>query len=98
MAHRRARTDARAEESRWDDLSQRLVILLSHERSGSHYLAEMLESGSESISLDEVCNFEAVDPDKSNASFFRFRSDWQNANPDLAVRPDLRRTRVAPRG
>src|ERR1700688_529994 len=71
-----------------DDDSRRLVILLSHERSGSHYLAEMLETGSEIVSLDEVCNFGAVDPDKSNASFFRFRRDWQNANPDLAVRPD----------
>ncbi len=87
-AHDRARTDARADESPGDAFSQRLVILLSHERSGSHYLAEMLETGSEIISFDEVCNFRAVDPDKSNASFFRFRRDWQNANPDLAVRPD----------
>lgn len=70
------------------EMSQRLVVLLSHERSGSHYLAEMLTSGSEIVSLDEVCNFTAVDPDKSKASFFRFRRDWQTAHPDVAVRLD----------
>jgi LPS sulfotransferase NodH len=80
--------DAPAGETARDEFSQRLVVLLSHERSGSHYLAEMLASGGELVSLDEVCNFGAIDPDKSKASFFRFRREWQQAHPDLAVRPD----------
>lgn len=63
-------------------------MLLSHERSGSHYLAEMLASGGELISLDEVCNFDAVDPEKSQASYFGFRRQWQDAHPELALRPD----------
>ncbi len=83
-----APADGPVDEAPPDVAAQRLVILLSHERSGSHYLAEMLESGSEIVSFDEVCNFQAVNPDTSGASFFRFRHDWQNANPDLAVRPD----------
>jgi LPS sulfotransferase NodH len=87
-AHDRARPDMRKDESPGDALSHRLVILLSHERSGSHYLAEMLASGGEIVSFDEVCNFDAVDPDRYEASFFGFRRQWQEAHPDLAVRPN----------
>jgi len=78
----------KTEDTAWNRIAERLVILLSHERSGSHYLAEMLVSGSEIVSLDEVCNFDAVDPDKSRVSFFGFRREWQTQHPDLAVRPD----------
>lgn len=70
------------------ELSRRLIMMLSHERSGSHYLADLLQSGGEVASLDEVCNFRAVDPDTSRTSFFRFRREWQELNPQLAVRPD----------
>lgn len=65
----------------------RLVVLLSHERSGSHYLADMLASGGELVSFDEVCNFDAIDPDTSKVSFFGFRRNWHEANPCLALRP-----------
>lgn len=71
-----------------DEAADRLVVLLSHERSGSHYLAEMLASGGDLVSLDEVCNFNAVAPEKSKTSYFGFRRQWQEAHPDLAMRPD----------
>ncbi|MGH6878985.1 MAG: Stf0 family sulfotransferase [Rhizomicrobium sp.] len=67
--------------------SQRFAILLSHERSGSHYLANMLTSGSPIASLDEVCNFNAVNPDTGRASFFRFDHEYRIAEPDLLLRP-----------
>lgn len=71
-----------------DKATKRLVVLLSHERSGSHYLSEMLASGGEIVSFDEVCNFDAVDPEESKTSFFGFRWRWQQGHPDLARRPD----------
>ncbi|MGH6889589.1 MAG: Stf0 family sulfotransferase [Rhizomicrobium sp.] len=71
-----------------DEAASRLVVLLSHERSGSHYLAEMLACGGDLASFDEVCNFDAVDPEQSKASYFGFRRQWQEAHPDLALRPD----------
>lgn len=70
------------------DAADRLVVLISHERSGSHYLAEMLGSGGEITSFDEVCNFDAVDPEKSQSSYFGFRRQWQAAHPNFALRPD----------
>ena len=69
-------------------MPERLIVLVSHERSGSHLLADLLVSTSEVVSLDEVCNFDAVDPDTSRASFFRFRHDYQQRNPNFALRPD----------
>jgi hypothetical protein len=69
-------------------LSERLVIMLSHERSGSHFVADMLKSSAKLVSVDEVCNFNAVDPYKSKLSFFRFRHECQQKNPEFAYRPD----------
>lgn len=68
-------------------LAERFVILLSHERSGSHYLADLIVSTGQVRSLDEVCNFNAVDPGKSEASFFRFRRAMQETDPDIILRP-----------
>lgn len=67
--------------------ADRLIVLLSHERSGSHYFADLLVSTGQVRSVDEVCNFNAVDPDKSEASFFRFRRAMQATDPDVALRP-----------
>jgi LPS sulfotransferase NodH len=71
-------------------LAQGLVVLISHERSGSHFLADMLESTSEITSVDEICNTDAVDPEKSKASFFGFRHQRQIENPDFSLRPDAK--------
>lgn len=71
-----------------DALSERLVVMLSHERSGSHFVANMLRSSGKLVSVDEVCNFNAVDPSRSRLSFFRFRHEYQLKNPELAYRPE----------
>ncbi|HEX4077733.1 MAG TPA: hypothetical protein VHX61_02510 [Rhizomicrobium sp.] len=68
--------------------SQRFVILLSHERSGSHYLVDMLTSQSPIASLDEICNFNSVNPDKSRASFFRFQHETGIRDSELMLRPN----------
>jgi LPS sulfotransferase NodH len=65
------------------------VFLISHERSGSHYLTDMLVSTQEIRSFDEVCNFNAIDPDISPSSYFRFRRDAQLADPDVMLRPSI---------
>jgi LPS sulfotransferase NodH len=70
------------------DFSGNLVVLVSHERSGSHYLADMLKSTKCVTSADEVCNCRAVDPYKSPLSFFRFRQECQVRNLDFAYRAD----------
>jgi LPS sulfotransferase NodH len=72
------------------DLQSRIVVLISHERSGSHFLADMLGSTSEIASVDEVCNFDAVDAEKSKASFFRFRYQCQIEDPDFSLKPDAK--------
>lgn len=63
------------------------IFLISHERSGSHYLADMLVSSAEVHYFDEVCNFNAINPDVSPISFFRFRREAQVSDPDIALRP-----------
>lgn len=68
--------------------TDRFVFLVSHERSGSHYLANMLASGSPLVSVDEVCNFNAVDPETAKPSFFRFRRESMVEDSGFALRPD----------
>jgi hypothetical protein len=65
----------------------RFAVMISHERSGSHFLTDMLTSTDRVRSLDEVCNFNAVDPDISKASFFRFRHESAINAPEFALRP-----------
>jgi LPS sulfotransferase NodH len=65
----------------------RFIVLISHERSGSHYLSDMLTANTGVRSFDEICNYNAIDPDTSPASFFRFRREAQVADPDIALRP-----------
>jgi hypothetical protein len=47
----------------------------------------MLASTRALHSFDEVCNFNAIDPDKSPVSYFRFRRDAQADDPAIALRP-----------
>jgi Stf0 sulphotransferase len=69
--------------------ASRFIFLISHERSGSHYLADMLIGNCGVRSFDEVCNYNAIDPDTAPASFFRFRRDAQVKDPDIALRPSV---------
>lgn len=59
-----------------------LTILLAHERSGSHLLGEVISSFGNVWVFDEVCNADAIRPDRDPASFHRFRRDWLNANAE----------------
>ena len=52
-----------------------ITILLSHERSGSHLLSELLDLFKGVSSVGEVCNARAV-PVEDEESFHRFRRDW----------------------
>jgi LPS sulfotransferase NodH len=70
-------------------LAKSFVFLISHERSGSHYLSDLLHSTGKVTSLDEVCNFNAVDPEKSRTSFFRFRREAAESDPDIVLRPSV---------
>ena len=68
----------------------RFVVLISHERSGSHFLTDLLVSTGQIRSFDEVCNFNAINPDTVPASFFRFRMEASAADPDILLRPNWR--------
>lgn len=64
-----------------------LTILLSHERSGSHLLAEAIASLQGVKVLDEVCNPHAAPADKFEYSFFRFFHEWANRDPGFLLSP-----------
>ncbi|HUJ46148.1 MAG TPA: hypothetical protein VLV55_03385 [Rhizomicrobium sp.] len=66
----------------------RFVVLISHERSGSHFLTDLLVSTGQVRSFDEVCNFNAINPDRAPASFYRFRKEASATDPDILLRPD----------
>jgi LPS sulfotransferase NodH len=67
----------------------RFIVLLSHERSGSHFVTDLLASTGQVHSFDEVCNFNAVDPETAPASFFGFRRRAQEQDPDILLRPSV---------
>jgi hypothetical protein len=67
--------------------ADRFIILISHERSGSHYVSDMLMAASTIQSVDEVCNFNAVNPESSKASFLGFKREAGISNPDIVLRP-----------
>ena len=64
-----------------------ITILLSHERSGSHFLGEFLSSLSNVAMFDEVCNPDAVKPLVSPSSFFRFRHEAITNDASLLLEP-----------
>jgi hypothetical protein len=66
-----------------------VIILLSHERSGSHLLGEYLNSLENVKVYDEVCNPDAIKPLKERASFFRFRYEAVQADPSLSLEPTI---------
>jgi hypothetical protein len=68
-----------------------LALLVSHDRSGSHYLGSYIRSLPNYRMVDEVCNEQAVDPVSNPLSFFGFRHKLAADNSDYALRrrPDV---------
>ena len=64
-----------------------LFILLSHERSGSHFVGEYLASLSDFKVFDEVCNPDAVKPEHCLESFYRFKYDTIVKDPRFLLNP-----------
>lgn len=67
------------------DLS-RLALLISHDRSGSHYLGSFIRMLSNHRMVDEICNEDAVDPETNPLSFFGYRHRGAVRSPDYALR------------
>jgi hypothetical protein len=67
-----------------------LTLLLSHDRSGSHYLGSYIKSLPKSRMVDEVCNEDALDPATNPLSFFGFRYKRSAEVPDYAMRRNPR--------
>jgi LPS sulfotransferase NodH len=65
----------------------KFTILLSHERSGSHFLGEFIANLRSVTRFDEVGNPNAMVPGESRPSFFGFKHDYLLKNPDLLLRP-----------
>ena len=65
-------------------------ILLSHERSGSHLVGEYLGSLANFRMFDEVCNPDAVKPEKARESFNRFKYDAIMRDSRLMLAPTVR--------
>ncbi|MGD0191528.1 MAG: hypothetical protein ABSD74_12375 [Rhizomicrobium sp.] len=72
------------------DLSS-VALLVSHDRSGSHYLGSYIRTLPNCRMIDEVCNEQAIDPVSNPLSFFGFRHKHAIGNPDYALRrrPDV---------
>jgi LPS sulfotransferase NodH len=68
-------------------VASKITILLSHERSGSHFVSEYISSFSGVGTFDEVCNPNAIVPSRDTHSFFRFKHDYAKENPDFALTP-----------
>lgn len=63
------------------------TILLSHERSGSHFLGEFIARLRNVEMIDEVGNPQAMVPGEAGPSFFGFKHDYLLKNPNLLLRP-----------
>jgi hypothetical protein len=63
-----------------------LALLVSHERSGSHYLGSYIRSLPKQTMVDEVCNEQALDPVRDPLSFFGFRHRRSIEVPDYSLR------------
>lgn len=67
------------------------TILLSHERSGSHFVGEFIGKLANVSMYDEVGNPFALVPTKSRASFYAFRNEYLKNAPDFLLNPSLER-------
>ena len=64
----------------------KLTLLISHDRSGSHYLGSYIRAVPDQTMIDEVCNEQALDPLEHPLSFFGFRHRRSAENPDFSLR------------
>lgn len=64
----------------------KLTLLISHDRSGSHYLGSFIRALPGQEVIDEVCNEQAVDPVHDPLSFFGFRYRLSLDEPDYCLR------------
>lgn len=64
----------------------RLTLLISHDRSGSHYLGSFIRAVPNHRMVDEICNEQALDPVRDPLSFFGFRYARSLETPDYALR------------
>ncbi len=68
-----------------------LALLVSHDRSGSHYLGSFVRALPGHRMVDEVCNEQAIDPVKDPLSFlgYRYRRSLEHADYGLRRRADV---------
>ena len=72
--------------STFEQSLDKLTLVISHDRSGSHYLRSFIRSLPGQEMIDEVCNEQALDPAKDPLSFFGFRYRLSLDEPDYALR------------
>ena len=68
------------------DLSRPDQILLSHDRSGSHYLGSFIRALPGHRMVDEICNEDAIDPISTPLSFFGYRHQRSADVADYSLR------------
>lgn len=66
------------------------VVILSHERSGSHLLGDYIASLENVLVLDEVCNPDAVDPLTHDLSFLAFQHRYAMSNTETFLKPTFK--------
>lgn len=59
-----------------------VVVLLSHERSGSHLLKHLLEANPKVSTTGEICNLDYV-TEADETSFFLFRNNLSRFHPEI---------------
>jgi hypothetical protein len=64
----------------------RITLLISHDRSGSHYLGSFIRTLPNHVMVDEICNEEALDPERAKLSFFGFRHRRARERPEYSLR------------
>lgn len=66
-----------------------VTLLISHDRSGSHFLGSFIRKLSGQTMIDEVCNEQAIDPVADPRSFFGFRYKLGQENADYLLRRNV---------
>ena len=65
-----------------------ISVIICHERSGSHLIADYVSQLKSGIYLDEVCNANIMKPESNRASFQRFAYDWAVSNYPESLVPN----------
>jgi hypothetical protein len=64
-----------------------ITVLLSHERSGSHFLGDFLRNLDGVATFDEVCNPNYEDEGPTETYFHRFKYNWISRHPSYLLKP-----------